>query len=130
MGVSTETILPEGREGNGREPEAGDSGESPGWPSPAALVGLYNDLTPDEILAVTTLSPARRAKARAYLREFPKEAWWREVFAQMHRSRFLRGLVKRPGHESFVADFDWLLTKGKDGSENVVKVHDGKYQDG
>ena len=78
-----------------------------------------------------TLSAARRKKAQQYLAAFPAEAWWREVFRQMHRSRFLRGLQpKSPGHASFVADLDWLLSKGKDGSENAVKVHDGKYHDG
>ena len=52
------------------------------------------------------------------------------MFVRIHRSRFLRGLVKRPGHEGFVADLDWLLSKGKDGVENAVKTHDGRYQDG
>jgi hypothetical protein len=101
------------------------------WPSPEALVALYNELSPDECPAVETLSAARRMKAKQYLAQFPEESWWREVFAQMHRSRFLRGLTrKREGHEAFVADFDWLLTKGKDGSENCVKTHDGRYQRG
>jgi len=25
-------------------------------------------------------------------------------------------------------DFDWLLSTGKDGTENAVKVHDGAFQ--
>jgi hypothetical protein len=104
--------------------------KEPTWPSPDALVRLYNAQTPDECPTVTTLSAARRKKARQALAAFPDEAWWREVFVRIHRSRFLRGLVKRPGHEGFVADLDWLLSKGKDGVENAVKTHDGRYQDG
>ena len=100
------------------------------WGTPAALAALYNAEAPDECPAVQMLAPARKVKARQYLAAFPDEAWWREVFTAIRHSRFLRGLSKRPGHDSFVADFDWLLTKGKDGTENCVKVHDGRYYDG
>lgn len=95
------------------------------------LVDLYNELTPKETSAVVTRSPERMRKARQYLSRFPHEQFWRDTFAQFHRSDFLRGL-KRPanGHDSFTADFDWLLSKGKDGTENVVKVHDGRYRNG
>jgi hypothetical protein len=100
------------------------------WPSPEALVELYNTTAPDECPEVTKLSPARRKKAKAYLAMFPDRTFWEETCAQIAASRFLRGL--RPtanGHERFVADFDWLLTKGKDGSENCVKTYEGKYHD-
>lgn len=101
------------------------------WPTPAALVRLYNDLSPDECPSVATLSPERTRKAREFLRAFPEEAWWREVFAQMRRAPFLRGLVRpKDGRKPFVADFDWLLARGQDRVENAVKVHDGRYQDG
>ena len=104
--------------------------EDPGaWPSPAALVALYNAEAPDECPSVQTLDATRRRKARAYLAEFPEQAWWSAVFVQIGASRFLRGLKPGPGHEHFVADFDWLLTKGKDGSSNAVKVKDGRYHD-
>jgi hypothetical protein len=99
------------------------------WPSPYKLIELYNLLTPDECPSVNTVSPSRLEKAREYLSMFPEEQFWREVFRQFHRSKFLRGLVKNNGHKNFVADFDWLLTKGKDRTENVAKVHDGKYAD-
>lgn len=97
---------------------------------PRELIQLYNAEAPDESPAVQTVSPERLRKAKQYLDRFPERAWWQQVFAQMHHSAFLRGLAaKTNGHESFVADFDWLLTKGKDGSENAAKVHDGRYQD-
>lgn len=103
----------------------------PRWGTPEALVTMFNAETPDEIPAVETLSVARRTKARAALRQWPDEAWWHETFRQFHRSRFLRGVTpRRAGHETFTADFDWLLAKGKDGTENAVKVHDGRYADG
>ena len=100
--------------------------------SPESLIKLYNASTPDECPAVTVVSPARREKAKKYLLIFPQLEFWQEVFQQIHHSRFLRGLSNKNGngHQGFIADFDWLLTKGKDGSENVAKVHDGRYRDG
>ena len=100
-----------------------------GWPSPESLVALYNTTAPDECPEVTKLSPARRKKALAYLDAFPERQFWEETCGQIRASRFLRGLRPTNGHERFVADFDWLLTKGKDGSENCVKVYEGKYRD-
>ena len=107
-------------------------GGPPGeWPSAKKLIELYNTMTPDECPSVNTVSPARIEKAQRYLAVFPKEEFWEETFKQFHRSRFLRGqTAKSTGHDSFIADFDWLLSKGKDGTENVVKVHDGRYMDG
>jgi hypothetical protein len=104
--------------------------ESP-WPSPSALVELYNAKAPDECPAVTTLSPKRRTNARKLLATFPEQAWWEQVFTQMHASRFLRGLKNGAGHDKWVADFDWLLAGSKSGgTENCVLVHDGRYLDG
>ena len=47
----------------------------------------------------------------------------------MKFSRLLLGLAPSPGHENFRGDLDWLLTRGKDGSENAVKTAEGKYRD-
>lgn len=113
--------------GNGSNPSP--RAEEPTWPSPEELVALYNTTAPDECPEVTKLSPARRKKAQAYLAAFPERQFWEEAFAQIRASKFLRGLRPSNGHERFVADFDWLLTKGKDGSENCVKVYEGKYHD-
>jgi hypothetical protein len=100
------------------------------WPSPEALVRLYNTSAPDECPEVTIISVQRKKKAMAYLNLFPKEEFWVEVFAQISVSRFLRGLTPPTvGRKSFVADFDWLLTKGQDGTENCVKVYEGRYRD-
>lgn len=99
------------------------------WGTPEALVALYNAMAPDECPAVEKLSPARREKARKYLAMFPDQDFWEQAFREIGRSQFLRGLVKREGHTKFVADFDWLLTRGKDQTENVVKVWEGKYRD-
>jgi hypothetical protein len=78
---------------------------------------------------VTRLTPARRAKARKYLHDFPEEKFWVGVFTEIRLSSLLQGLRPSPGHEGFRGTFDWLLTKGKDGTENCVKVHEGKYRD-
>jgi hypothetical protein len=115
-------VLPHKR----REASISKTGEN--WPSVEALIKLYNDESPDECPAVQQISAARIEKARAYLRQFPEKQFWETVMQQIRASPFLRGLKKnRNEHESFKADFDWLLQKGRDGTENVVKVHDGKY---
>lgn len=123
-----------GREGKGEEttlrPRDEDTGPSDRLTA-ERLIDLFNELTPDRTPAVVTRSPERIRKARQYLAKFPAEAFWRETFTQIHRSDFLRGLSKPTnGHGSFVADFDWLMSKGKDGTENAVKVHDGRYRNG
>ena len=100
------------------------------WPSPESLVALYNTETPDECPALNSLSPARREKARRYHAAFPDQDFWRKSFAEIHKSKFLRGLKPSPGHEHFIASLDWLLTKGKDGTENIVKTVEGRYRDG
>ena len=103
------------------------------WPDPELLFKKYNAETPEELSAVEKLTPARIAKAKAYLKIFPDEDFWTAVFKEISNSLFLRGIKKNGngnGHESFRADMDWLLSKGKDGSENAVKVYEGKYRNG
>ena len=110
-----------------------DSANPNSWPSVFYLVKLYNDLTPDNVPSVEKIpaGSSRYKKAKQYLRIFPEEDFWRRVFQQYHRSDFLSGKSPpREGHGNFKPDFDWLLSKGKDGSENCLKVHDGRYTDG
>jgi len=122
-------ILPAGNRRPRRESSIPIHGD---WPSVEALVNLYNQQSPDESPAVQLpVSEARVGKARKYLRQFSAQGWWEETMKQIHRSKFLRGLLTSnngQGH-AMRADYDWLLSKGKDGTENVVKVHDGKYHD-
>jgi hypothetical protein len=100
------------------------------WPSVEALAHLYNTLTPDHVPAVMTLSPKRRERARRWLREYPQRQWWVETLTEYKYSKFLSGRTPpRPGHENFRPDFDWLLSNGKNGTENAVKVHDGVYRE-
>lgn len=99
------------------------------WPSPEALIALYNTTIPAGHPHVTKLSDGRKKKARAYLKQFPSREFWEGAFGQLSQSEFLRGQRSHNGHEGFVADFDWLLSKGKDATENVVKVAEGKYRD-
>ena len=99
------------------------------WPSVKSLVEMYNKQTPDECVAVREISEARKEKIRKYLTQFPTVNFWEEVMGQIRASRFLRGLQNQNGHSAFTADLDWLLSKGKDGTENCVKVHDGRYHD-
>jgi len=101
----------------------------PSWPSPEALVALYHVCVPQEHPRVRELSEGRRKKAQAYLKQFPDRQFWVEAFGEIRKSAFLGGRRSGPGHEHFRADFDWLLTKGKDGTENIVKVAEGRYRD-
>jgi hypothetical protein len=112
-------------------PHAEEAVEGMVWAKPENLVALYNAEAPDNVPAVEELSPKRREKAARALRQYASQAWWKEVFAQYHRSRFLRGLTKpAEGHSNFRPDFDWLLSTGRSGVENYVRVHDGVYADG
>ncbi len=92
-----------------------------------ALVQLYNSTIPPGHPRVNELSDGRRDKAARYLKKFPKRDWWEKAFAAIAQSHFLtRGSKERP---DFRGDFDWLLAKGQDGTENVVKVVEGRYRD-
>lgn len=104
--------------------------EAAKWPSPVLLIKLYNERTCGDFSAVEKVTDGRLKKAKAYLHQFPQESFWCEVFDEMNKSLFLRGQAKPNGHGSFRADFDWLLTKGKDGTENAAKVFEGKYRNG
>ncbi len=96
------------------------------WPSPEALVALYNDRTPSDHPKVVTLSDERRRKCRKYLKQFPEQAWWEQVFEEVGASELLlHGSPERP---SFRGDLDWLLQKGQNGTENCVKTYEGKYR--
>lgn len=94
------------------------------------LIDLYNSSVPSECTKVVSRSPARKKKAKQYLAIFPKREFWEQVFKRVHESKFLRGLSGgTDAHRNFRFDFDWMLTRGQDGSENVVKVYEGKYSD-
>lgn len=97
------------------------------WGSPEHLVALYNRLVPEGHPKVTHLSPARRLRSKQYLSTFPDQSFWVRALSEIRHSNFLRfGSKEFP---KFRGDFDWLLTKGKNGAENVVKTVEGKYRD-
>lgn len=94
-----------------------------------AFFDLFNANVPDSIPKVTTLSAARKNKITQYLKQFPDRHFWLTCFRAPQASAFLRGERHRPGHEGFKFTLDWLLTTGKDGTENCVKVYEGRYAD-
>ena len=105
--------------------------ESVEWGSSYCLMLKYNKESPGNVPTVKSPSKNRVVREMEYLRMFPDENWWTQTFLQYHRSRFLSGqTTPGNGHGNFKPDFDWLLSKGKDGIENCVKVHDGRYRDG
>lgn len=110
------------------EGQANDPAAS--WGTPEALMALYNAETADELPAAAILSPGRRKKAEMYLKMFPDIEFWRQAFRESRRSKFLRGECASPDGHSWRATFDWYLSRGKaDGTENVVKTHEGHYRD-
>lgn len=98
------------------------------WPAPELLIQKYNTVVCDDLPAVEKVTPARLKKAREYLSIFPEEQFWDEVFKEINKSLFLRGKSNGEGHRHFKANFDWLLTRGKDGTENAAKVYEGRYR--
>lgn len=99
------------------------------WGTPEALLALYNAETADELPAAEILSPCRRKKAQQYLKVFPAIEFWRKAFRESRRSKFLRGMYANPNGRRWRASFDWYLSRGKDGTENVVKTIEGRYRD-
>jgi hypothetical protein len=108
---------------------AGEDGHEPVWPSPEALVALYHESIPGDHPRVDSLSPARRERARSYLRAFPDREFWQRAFSAVGRSALLQGRRPSPDHKRFRGDFDFFLRKGQDGIENTVKAAEGKYDD-
>jgi hypothetical protein len=90
---------------------------------------LFNATVPDGIPRVIKLSDARMTKIKRYLKQFPEREFWLTCFRAPGVSALLRGERPSPGHEGFKFTVDWLLTKGKDGTENCVKVYEGRYTD-
>lgn len=99
------------------------------WPTPEALVALYNAEAAANLPEITMISPKRREKMRQFLVKFPKLDFWKEVFLETKKSKFLMGANSGEGHRGFSGNLDWLLTTGKDGTENCVKTYEGRYRD-
>jgi DNA-binding MarR family transcriptional regulator len=110
-------------------PTAATAAVAPPPLTPEGLVELFNAETPETHPKVTKLTQARRQKAQKALRQFPDAGFWHTVCAEISQSAFLLGLKASRDHPGFRGDFDWLLTKGQDGTENCVKVFEGKYRD-
>lgn len=110
-------------------PAAPEPADAPDWGKPQHLADLYNRLTPEDHPKVNPkyLTGKRLEKTRSYLKTFPERSFWVRVFTEIKFSKFLcRGSPDRP---KFRGDFDWLLTVGKNGTENAIKVAEGKYRD-
>lgn len=126
---STSSVSVSRPAGPSRRTMASETWKTAEWGSAASLAALWNEMAPDNLPTVETLSRGRFGKIDALLKQFPDRDWWVEVMQQYQASRFLSG--RRPpgkGYENFKPDFDWLISKAKDHvTENAVKVHDGAY---
>jgi hypothetical protein len=98
--------------------------------TPEILMELYNATIPPGHPRIDVLSNARRKKAKEYIQQFPDRCFWEQVFGEIAKSPMLQGKRPNPGHEKFVAGFDWFFQKGsKDQIENCVKTHEGRYRE-
>ena len=98
--------------------------------TPEDFQALYNSEAPEGLPRLKTLSAARRRKMRTALRQYPSRAFWQQVLQEVAMSAFLRGERPSNGHPHFRCSVDWLLSKGKaDGTENYIKVCEGRYRD-
>jgi hypothetical protein len=57
------------------------------------------------------------------IKETPDREYWVQVIKKVLESDFLTG----KSQNSFFATFDWIISKGKDGTLNHVKVDEGNY---
>lgn len=88
------------------------------------LLESWNELCPPVgLAAVRELSASRKQKASARIREHPKVAFWNDVFREIKRSAFLRGMGPANGKEPWRANFDWLI----ENDTNCIKVAEGRY---
>jgi len=81
------------------------------------LASAWNQLC-DKLPAVREVSPERRRREAARLKEHPLP-WWLDVFKAMNTSKFLTGGSDR----GWRADYDWIIRNGT----NALAVLEGKY---
>ncbi len=96
---------------------------------PEDIVVLWNERAPAGLPRVKVLPPSRRYKVVKAVQSQPSPKFWIGVLAEYRASAFLQGQKNGNGHEGFKADFDWLFSRGQDGTENWAKVAEGKYRD-
>ncbi len=98
------------------------------WPSPTALVALWNEEAPSECPRVRDLSDGRRKAATTALKQYPDREHWRTAIGRICRSEFLRGLRPSAEHRNWKASFDWFVAD-RDGTANSLRVFEGAYDD-
>lgn len=95
------------------------------WPSLRRFMALYNEHSPKEWPMAKNLDSSREKKIRAAIKDFPTEAQWVALYEKANKSDFLRFRCKMARRKGM----DWLLWKGKDGTNNFVKIAEGTYRD-
>jgi len=83
-----------------------------------ALADLWNATTTSPLPRCREVTPDRRRKIAARLKERPLEEW-RQVFERVEASPFCRGSNDR----GWLASFDWVIRS----ADQAVKVLEGKY---
>ena len=94
-----------------------ESDNAPIGASPSALIEIWN--ANRGALPAARLTPKRKLKAAARLKDQPDLAYWERVVRRLAASSFATGKNDR----QWKADFGWLIAN----DENHVKVDEGKY---
>lgn len=88
--------------------------------SPRDLADAYNTIcVPFGLPAVKALSASRRRKASLRLKEHPEPDFWRAVFQNVGKSRFLTGQ-----QSDWRASFDWIVNNDR----NAMRIAEGAYK--
>jgi hypothetical protein len=95
---------------------------------PQHLIDLWNEMVvPLGLSRVDKLTPTRREKIYKAYKVFSERVEWEEICLEFQYSLFLQNKRGTNGHMK--KDFDWLLSNGKDGTENYIKARNGRYRD-
>lgn len=101
--------------------------KSADWGTVVGWVAMYNELAPRSWMSIRVVERKRAGLIAAALKDFPDEKYWREVLRNLGRNAYLSGAGEPPkvlGESN--RHPDWLLSEGRDGVLNHVKVFEGR----
>ena len=94
-----------------------------GRPTPADLMGLWNELRDKRLRECTKLTAARRRVATARLREYPEREDWEGFMRCINRNPWCTGERPSPAWPNWKANFDWFIRPG-----NITKYMEGGFE--
>ncbi len=113
-----------------REKDLSPSGDPRlnGWGTPEHLIAFFNREKPPEIPAIKTITAERLKQARLGLQLYPDLDSWVTIMGELAASDWLRGRKPSPGYEHWKGSWEWLFRRGKDKTQNLVKLFEGQFR--